>query len=1034
MGQFQSSVGLITGIPIQDTVNQLMEIASVPRDTLQSRTDGLTAERTALDQLSSLLLGLRFSANSLTNTSNYTATTASSSDRSLLTVKASNNPPPQPGTYTFTPLQTATTHQAVSSSFTDVASQLSSGSFRIGVGGHVDGGIRLSELNSGAGFNAGFIRITDRSGDSTEVDLRAAVTVDDVLDAINSNGNIDVTASVDGDRFVITDNTGGSGNLRIKEVGLGTTATSLGLNNINVAADSATGSDVVSLYAGTRLSSLNDGNGVQIHSVGDILTVSLADNTELDIDVSDTSTLGEIVDAINAADNTKLTAAISADGNRLELTDLSDDLGGTFAVTGTGTLAEDLGLDNTASGGVITGDRLISGLRDTLVSSLNGGQGFSELTSIDITTRDGAPLVNVDLSAAETLSDVVEAINSSGADVTAAINSSRSGITITDTSGGSGNLVIASSDSTAENLGLAVDDTVGSVNSGSLNRQIVSESTLLTDFNGGKGVRLGDFRITDSAGNQGTVSLDNTDAEAETIGDVIDAINALSIEVEARINDTGDGILITDLAGGTESLTIADLNGDDSAADLRIATVSTSANDSEQQVIDGRTSFEVDLSELEIPDSIALSSLNNGNGITLGVFEITTSKGESFYVNLGKAGEEAFTIQDVVDKINAAAGDKNVEAKINDAGTGIEVIDSEEGTETLTITDVGSGTAAAELKLTNASKSNSFNGTQTVNGSGLFTTQDEDLNALEILVEQINEFDGGFVASTFFDGTGYRLSITSEKTGVDQELQIDSSLTSFSFQDATRPKDAVLQFGNSASGGIVVTSSKNKFDNVVQGLTVDVVKSSTSPVTVEVATDTSKITQSAQNFVDSFNSLRTTIEQLTTFDAEANTTGILFGRNEVLRIETSLSRVLTQAFGSSSQYRSLETLGISLNQDGQLELDSNKLTEAFLDAPNEIQQFFSLDGAGAVDKIQDVIDQLAGEENSLIARRYDALTSTIENNEARIETMTASLERERERTLLEFYALEETVSQLQSNISVIESIQYIQPVGRSSSN
>ena len=36
MGRIQSSVGLITGIPIQDTVDQLIKLAAKPRDLLTS--------------------------------------------------------------------------------------------------------------------------------------------------------------------------------------------------------------------------------------------------------------------------------------------------------------------------------------------------------------------------------------------------------------------------------------------------------------------------------------------------------------------------------------------------------------------------------------------------------------------------------------------------------------------------------------------------------------------------------------------------------------------------------------------------------------------------------------------------------------------------------------------------------------------------------------------------------------------------------------------------------------------------------------
>ncbi|WP_442482087.1 flagellar filament capping protein FliD [Aeoliella sp. SH292] len=1031
MSQIQSNVGLITGIPIQETVDQLMALAARPRDTLSNRTKALGAERTALDQLGGLLLGFRFSATSMSSASLYSATKATSNNTSLLTVTAKTSPPPQAGTYSFTPLQKATTHQAVSSSFSDVASQLSTGTFRIGVGGQVDRGVKLTELNSGQGVPPGKIRITDRSGASAEIDLRTALSIDDVLDAINSSVDVDVTATVEGDSIKLTDNSGGTGNLRVKEVGLGTTAAALGLASVNVAGNVATGTDIYSLHSGTLLKSLNDGAGVQIHSVGDVLSITTADATELTVNVSGKKTLGEVVALINAADNTRLTAAISADGRRLELRDLTTG-SGTFEVTSTGTIADDLGISGDAVGGVITGRRLASGLRDTLLSSLNGGAGVGELTSLNITDRAGGAPVNVDLSSAETLSDVVDLINDSAANVTAAINSSRNGIVIEDTSGGTGNLIIASSDNTAASLGIEIDDQVASINSGSLNRQVISHSTLLADFNGGKGVKLGDFRITDSSGAQSAVSLNDVGSEAETIGDVLDKINSLSIGVEARINDSGDGILITDTAGGTGKLTIAEIGGGRAAKDLRILAESSATNEGGQQVIDGRTSFEVDLSTLELPDSVALSTLNNGNGISLGTFRVTAANGESFAVVLNKPGQEAFSVDDVIDKINAAATEKgiNVTASLNTAGTGIRILDTTVGNGTLKVEDLGSGTAAAQLLLTTAS-TKSLVGTQSIDGRGLFAAQDQNQDALGVLVQAINDFGGGFTASTFFDGSGYRLSITSKETGAAQELTIDTSDANFSIAEATRPRDAVLQFGNSSAGGIVVSAAKNQFDNVVPGLTINVAKASNDSVTVDVTQDTSKLTTAATSFVDSFNSLRTTIQQLTSFDAEAQTTGLLFGRNEVLRIETDLARILSGRFTSSPSVRSLEGLGISLNDEGKLELDTAQFNEAITNSPGEVERFFNVDGVGVVDQLTKAIDQLAGEETSLIARRYDALTSTIDANNARIETMNKSLERERERTLLEFYRLEETIAKLQGNTGSLEAIQYIPPIGRS---
>src|SRR5690606_35734203 len=119
--------------------------------------------------------------------------------------------------------------------------------------------------------------------------------------------------------------------------------------------------------------------------------------------------------------------------------------------------------------------------------------------------------------------------------------------------------------------------------------------TLLTSYLAGQGVKLGSFKITDSNGLTTTVNL--SAAEATTIGDVIDAINATSIGVEARLNDAGDGIALIDTAGGTGKLKVEEVGNGQTAADLRIKGESTTQtiDGTPTEVIDGSTTFTVTL-------------------------------------------------------------------------------------------------------------------------------------------------------------------------------------------------------------------------------------------------------------------------------------------------------------------------------------------------------------------------------------------------------------------------------------------------------
>ena len=264
--------------------------------------------------------------------------------------------------------------------------------------------------------------------------------------------------------------------------------------------------------------------------------------------------------------------------------------------------------------GAIAGRRLLAGLNTTLLSSLKGGQGFGTLGALNLTDRSGSSAV-VNLSAAETVDDVLSAINASGLDLKAELNDARNGLRLIDTTDATtSNLIIANGDvtNTATKLGLNVNAAVTEHSSGDLSRQIVSRQTLLASYNHGAGVTPGSIQITDSAGASSGLNL-NTLA-ATTIGDVLDAINNLSIGVEARINDTGDGILLTDTAAGAGKLTVQDVGNGKSALELKIAGQAATTT------IDGSTTIKIALVAGDTLSDL-VAGLNTANaGITASIF------------------------------------------------------------------------------------------------------------------------------------------------------------------------------------------------------------------------------------------------------------------------------------------------------------------------------------------------------------------------------------------------------------------------------
>jgi flagellar hook-associated protein 3 FlgL len=276
------------------------------------------------------------------------------------------------------------------------------------------------------------------------------------------------------------------------------------------------------------------------------------------VDLSGADTIDDITALINEAATragASVSAALTADG--LEITP------GAFAVsitdTSAGIVASSLGiLANTPADAVIVGQPLAARLtRLTSVEDLAGGAGIDLASGLVI--ANGAETARVDLSAAETVQDIINAINNAGVYVLARINETGTGIDVFNTVSGTSLTIGENGGTTAADLGIRT-----------LDRATPLEAL---NFRRGFGADEGeaDIRITAKDGSTVDVNLDG----AETIGDVIDLVNAgatdAGVSVTASFAGIGNGIVITDGTGGAGGLSVTSLNGSHAATDLGLA-------------------------------------------------------------------------------------------------------------------------------------------------------------------------------------------------------------------------------------------------------------------------------------------------------------------------------------------------------------------------------------------------------------------------------------------------------------------------------
>ena len=239
--------------------------------------------------------------------------------------------------------------------------------------------------------------------------------------------------------------------------------------------------------------------------------------------------------------------------------------------------------------------------------------------------------------------------------------------------------------------------------------------------------------------------------------------------------------------------------------------------------------------------------------------------------------------------------------------------------------------------------------TQNPDAPSLTLTIDSSNNTLAGIRDAINAADAGVQAAIVNDGSGYRLVLTSKRTGEDYSMEVSVSgdgdgsdtdnagLSRLAFNaSATNLEQTVAaQDASLTINGLAVTSDSNTVDGAVEGLTLELKATTSAAVTVQVALDRAAIESAVQGFVDGFNELVDAIRSVSSYDAATETAGVLIGDSALRAIESRLRRLISdpvEAAGGS--YRALVDIGIRTGEDGRLELDRSALGKA-LDADRE---------------------------------------------------------------------------------------------------
>ncbi len=187
-------------------------------------------------------------------------------------------------------------------------------------------------------------------------------------------------------------------------------------------------------------------------------------------------------------------------------------------------------------------------------------------------------------------------------------------------------------------------------------------------------------------------------------------------------------------------------------------------------------------------------------------------------------------------------------------------------------------------------------------------------NNLNGLVSQINGLGAGVTASILTTSGGNFLSLQANSTGATTlQLNDDSSGTETNIVTATNQgTNAVFQLN-----GIPINQASNTVNNVISGLTFNIVAPTKTAVTLTLAADPNQLASDLQSLVTNYNSLVTAVQAQT-----GGTGGALIGDSTIHQLQQAMQHLTSHLSSTTGSVQSLSDLGVTFNGvDGSATFD-----------------------------------------------------------------------------------------------------------------
>ncbi len=369
---------------------------------------------------------------------------------------------------------------------------------------------------------------------------------------------------------------------------------------------------------------------------------------------------------------------------------------------------------------------------------------------------------------------------------------------------------------------------------------------------------------------------------------------------------------------------------------------------------------------------------------------------EAFATSLEDFKKSFVTLTDttLLDKKNVRVSDETIVSATITNASAVNPTDLHFAINQLATNDVWLSQTGVANKSDSAA---STDGTLTisVNGSD-YAIDYTSTDTLQDIANGINQVSNDLQASIFYDGSNYRLIVSSAKTGTDNTLSFsDTGDLLDNLQLGDSYSDSHVQNAQNAQISIygeTVESQTNTFTNLLTGIDIVVHRVSSDPVEIKVENDNEAVKNSLGDFVSKYNSLVDTITDVT-------------GKGKPLSGDFTLQSIRSTIFDNLTPLFEAELLSVDY-KSGHLSLNSDNLDSLLQNDRTTLKNTFTSlkDGLSPyMDYLFDTDGLIKGKE-----KNYD---TQIEKYEEYIQDQSIRINKEIENLKKQFIHLDMQMAQ-----------------------